>query len=168
MSRLLGLAGGITGTCGAFWCLLGAFLGGALAFEDGQRFVKYIPFPGAEPEYYELIGPVYGSTDVPLRWHKTFTDWITSAKMGYTQAKNDKCLYVHKKTNHNTSPINLQCPLNCSKMHTKMHTKTHFIWVLVALLQLHLDEGQNATKIPSGCFGCILVALCVATFWATC
>ena len=35
--------------------------------EDASRLTKYTPFPGAETECYELRGPVYGSTDAPLR-----------------------------------------------------------------------------------------------------
>ena len=41
----------------------------------------------------QLIAPVYGLNDAPLRWHRTLTNWLI--KQGYRKSLLEPCLYVH-------------------------------------------------------------------------
>ena len=41
----------------------------------------------------QLIAPVYGLNDAPLRWHRTLTAWLM--KQGYRKSLLEPCLYVH-------------------------------------------------------------------------
>ena len=41
----------------------------------------------------QLIAPVYGLNDAPLRWHRTLTAWLI--KQGYRKSLLEPCLYVH-------------------------------------------------------------------------
>ena len=41
----------------------------------------------------QLIAPVYGLNDAPLRWHCTLTAWLI--KKGYRKSLLEPCLYVH-------------------------------------------------------------------------
>ena len=40
----------------------------------------------------ELVAPVYGLNDAPLRWHKTLADYLVS--IGFRKSLLDPCLYV--------------------------------------------------------------------------
>ena len=41
----------------------------------------------------QLVAPVYGLNDAPLRWHRTLTTWLI--KQGYRKSLLEPCLYVH-------------------------------------------------------------------------
>ena len=41
----------------------------------------------------QLIAPMYGLNDAPLRWHRTLTAWLI--KQGYRKSLLEPCLYVH-------------------------------------------------------------------------
>ena len=41
----------------------------------------------------QLVAPVYGLNDAPLRWHRTLTTWLI--KQGYRKSLLESCLYVH-------------------------------------------------------------------------
>ena len=41
----------------------------------------------------QLVAPVYGLNDAPLRWHRTLTAWLV--KQGYRKSLLEPCLYVH-------------------------------------------------------------------------
>ena len=41
----------------------------------------------------QLVAPVYGLNDAPLRWHRTLTAWLI--KQGYRKPLLELCLYVH-------------------------------------------------------------------------
>ena len=41
----------------------------------------------------QLVAPVYGLNDAPLRWHRTVTTWLI--KQGYRKSLLEPCLYVH-------------------------------------------------------------------------
>ena len=40
----------------------------------------------------EAVKPVYGLDDAPMRWHKTFTDFLKS--LGFRRTLLESCLYV--------------------------------------------------------------------------
>ena len=40
----------------------------------------------------EAVKPVYGLDDAPMRWHKTFTDFLKS--IGFRRTLLEACLYV--------------------------------------------------------------------------
>ena len=41
----------------------------------------------------QLVAPVYGLNDAPLRWHRTLTTWLI--KQGYRKSLLETCVYVH-------------------------------------------------------------------------
>ena len=41
----------------------------------------------------QLVAPVYGLNDAPLRWHRTLTTWLI--KQGYRKSLLEPCLYIH-------------------------------------------------------------------------
>ena len=41
----------------------------------------------------QLVAPVHGLNDAPLRWHRTLTAWLI--KQGYRKSLLEPCLYVH-------------------------------------------------------------------------
>ena len=41
----------------------------------------------------QLVAPVYGLNDAPLRWHRTLTAWLI--KQGYRKSLLEPCLHVH-------------------------------------------------------------------------
>ena len=43
--------------------------------------------------FIQLVAPVYGLNDAPLRWHRTLTTWLI--KQGYRKSLLEPCLYVH-------------------------------------------------------------------------
>jgi hypothetical protein len=66
---------------------------------EPPRYVSYKPF-AESPEYvFRLRGPVYGQRSAPRAWYETVRAWMVH-EMGYAQAFNDRCLFVHPVTNH--------------------------------------------------------------------
>ena len=53
---------------------------------DEPRYIYYKPYPGAEVEYYQLLGPLYGSRTSPMHWYNTLRGWFVTE--AYTQGKN--------------------------------------------------------------------------------
>ena len=43
--------------------------------------------------FVQLVAPVYGLNDAPLRWHRTLTAGLI--KQGYQKCLLEPCLYVH-------------------------------------------------------------------------
>ena len=41
----------------------------------------------------QLVAPVYGLNDAPLRWHRTLTAWLI--KQGYRKSLLEPCLHAH-------------------------------------------------------------------------
>jgi hypothetical protein len=64
--------------------------------EDGERFVKYKPYKGAEWRVYLMLGPVYGQRDAPMRWNATISKWLEGE--GFQRGSNEKCFYLHPET----------------------------------------------------------------------
>ena len=60
----------------------------------GPLFVE--PYEGLDlppGSLIQLVAPVYGLNDAPLRWHRTLTTWLI--KQGYRKSLLEPCLYVH-------------------------------------------------------------------------
>ena len=66
---------------------------------DAPRYVSYKPHGESEEYVFKLRGPVYGQRSAPRAWYETVRAWMVS-EMGYDQACNDKCLFVHPETGH--------------------------------------------------------------------
>lgn len=64
--------------------------------DERVKHVTYRPHPGYPDEIYELTGPLYGSDDAPMRFFNTVAPWLIV--MGFTQGKNDPCMFVNDKT----------------------------------------------------------------------
>ena len=51
--------------------------------------------------YFRQLGVVYGSASSPKRWQDTLDGWLTKPESenggGYTQGKNDPCLFTHER-----------------------------------------------------------------------
>ena len=41
----------------------------------------------------QLVAPVYGLNDAPLRWHRTLTAWLV--EQGYRKSLLEPCVYAH-------------------------------------------------------------------------
>ena len=63
---------------------------------EPTRHVSYRPHPGYPEKIYELTGPLYGSDDAPMRFFNTVAPWLIA--MGFTQAKNDPCMFTNETT----------------------------------------------------------------------
>jgi hypothetical protein len=68
----------------------------AFAPTEREKHVSFCPHPGYPEEIYKLKGPLYGSDDAPMRFFNTVAPWLTS--IGFTQAKNDPCLFINLET----------------------------------------------------------------------
>ena len=66
------------------------------AVNEPTRHVSYRPHPGYPEKIYELTGPLYGSDDAPMRFFNTVAQWLIA--MGFTQGKNDPCMFMHETT----------------------------------------------------------------------
>ena len=66
---------------------------------ETPRYVSYRPYKGSEEYVFRLKGPVYGQRSAPRAWYDTVRAWMVS-EMGYTQCKNDRCLFIHPKSGH--------------------------------------------------------------------
>ena len=64
---------------------------------DRTRYVSYRPYPGAQNQYFELLGPIYGQRSAPKAWFTTFTTWLLDE--GFEQGQNDPCIF-YKKGQH--------------------------------------------------------------------
>ena len=63
-------------------------------YDDGiQRFVYYQAYPGAEKEFYELTGPIYGQRAASLKCFETLREWLVK-DMGFVEGKNEPCVFV--------------------------------------------------------------------------
>ncbi len=56
--------------------------------------MSYRPYSGGPNSVFELLGPIYGQRSAPRAWYKTLTEWLVGV-MGYTQARNEPCLFTH-------------------------------------------------------------------------
>jgi len=68
----------------------------AFAPTEREKHVSFCPHPGYPEEIYKLTGPLYGSDDAPMRFFNTVAPWLIS--IGFTQAKNDPCLFINLET----------------------------------------------------------------------
>jgi hypothetical protein len=66
------------------------------ASHEPTRHVSYKPHPGYQEQIYELMGPLYGSDDAPMRFFNTVAPWLI--EMGFTQAQNDPCMFTNDTT----------------------------------------------------------------------
>ena len=74
-----------------------AFLKGEEYSEgDRPRYVVYREFRGSKLRVFKLRGSLYGQRDAPVRWFATFSGWLKDK--GFTQCKNDVCLFRHPVT----------------------------------------------------------------------
>jgi hypothetical protein len=68
----------------------------AFAPTEREKHVSFCPHPGYPEEIFKLTGPLYGSDDAPMRFFNTVAPWLIS--IGFTQAKNDPCLFTNLET----------------------------------------------------------------------
>ena len=75
-----------------------AFLkGDEYSTSDRPRYVTYRQYRGSKLRVFRLKGSLYGQRDAPVRWFKTFRDWLVNEK-NFTQCKNDVCLFRNSAT----------------------------------------------------------------------
>ena len=75
-----------------------AFLkGDEYSSSDRPRYVTYRQYRGSRLRVFRLKGSLYGQRDAPVRWFKTFRDWLVNEK-GFDQCKNDVCLFRNPVT----------------------------------------------------------------------
>ena len=72
------------------------FKGDAYDSSERPRYVVYCAYRGARLRVFQLKRSLCGQRDAPVRWFKTFSEWLTS--QGYVQCKNDVCLFIHPIT----------------------------------------------------------------------
>ena len=60
--------------------------------DSPKRYVGYRQYKGGALRIYELLGSVYGQKDASQRFYESLRDHLLS--QGFTQSKNDVCLYV--------------------------------------------------------------------------
>ena len=61
--------------------------------EEEPRYVSYKPYKGAETEYYQLLGPIYGQRSASLRFYKTLSGWLES--QGFKAGLNEPCVFTN-------------------------------------------------------------------------
>ena len=59
--------------------------------DERTRYVSYKPYPGADTQYFQLLGPIYGQRSAPKAWYETFTKWLVGE--GFEQGLNDPCIF---------------------------------------------------------------------------
>jgi hypothetical protein len=67
-------------------------------YEAGSmpRYVYYQATQGGPRVYYRLRGCLYGQRTASMEWHRTLVQWLASE--GFTQGKNDPCVFTHPIT----------------------------------------------------------------------
>ena len=60
--------------------------------EAGKLYVTPCEGLNLDKTFLEAIKPVYGLDDAPMRWHKTFTDYLKS--LGFRRTLLEACWYV--------------------------------------------------------------------------
>ena len=79
-----------------------AFLQADLFPADAPPRYLRLPDPvTGTTRYFRQLGVVYGSASSPKRWQDTLNAWLIKPEAegggGYTQGKNDPCLFYHKR-----------------------------------------------------------------------
>jgi hypothetical protein len=66
---------------------------------EDARYVSYVPYKGADPRVFRLLGPLYGQRSAPRRWYATVAAWLTRPESeggaGLVQGCNEPCVFRH-------------------------------------------------------------------------
>jgi hypothetical protein len=68
----------------------------AYTADEALRYCRWTQCKGAEEKYFQLLGPLYGQRSAGRRWFETLSAWLI--KDGFTQGKNDPCLFTNAST----------------------------------------------------------------------